>query len=167
MGAIKCYGDFWDREAVKWTPGSEGRHLWGRKRRTKADTVDFRRQIGVYVLFTSQREIVYVGQTGSGEKAALYGRLRRHRYGRLRDRWPHFSWFGVRGVDEDLKLADFENKTVEKSSVLNELESILIHLLEPRLNRQGPRWKIEGAVEYAQWIEQEKEHVAPEEEDDD
>ena len=162
MGAIKCYGDFWNRDLVNWVPGSSGRALWGRRRKAKADKVDFRHQIGVYVLFTKQREIVYVGQTGSGEKAALYSRLRRHRFGRLRDRWTHFSWFGVRAVTEELALADFENQGIQKTSVLNELEGILLHLVEPRLNRQGPRW--EGATEYVQWYDKDPADLELEEE---
>lgn len=151
MGAIKCYGDFWNRKAVNWTPGSSGRALWGRTRKSSSEKVDFRSQAGIYVLFTPQREIVYVGQAGAGDKTTLYGRLRRHNFNRLRDRWTHFSWFGVLAFGDDLSLTDFEAKPVEKRDVLNELEGILIHLVEPRLNRQGAQWG--GATEYLQWVE--------------
>ncbi len=149
MGAIKCYGDFWDREGVNWSPRSAGIELNGRRRRTKAEKINFRHQIGIYALFDRDRKIVYVGQTGRGDRASLFGRLRRHRFGRLRDRWTHFSWFGLKGVLEDGELEDFHEQTVGKEVVLDELEAILIHLVEPPLNRQGAKWA--GAVEFVQW----------------
>ena len=148
MGAIKCYGDFWSRTEVEWEPGVNGgkRQLLGRRLRDKTP-VDFRYQRGVYVLFTPEREIVYVGQVGRGERAALYGRLRKHTRNRLRERWTHFSWFGIKAV-ENYELAEFVESLTDVKAVLNELEGVLIHLLEPRLNRQGPQWG--GASEYLQ-----------------
>jgi len=40
------------------------------------------------------------------------------------------------------------------SEALDETESVLLQLLEPRLNKQGPRWGKE-TQEYLQYIEQE------------
>ena len=142
MGAIKSFGDFWSREDVEWHPGHGGRReLLGYRKRPKFVKVDFRQQIGIYVLFTASREVVYVGQVGSGksEKANLYGRLRRHTINRLRGRWTHFSWFGVRAINSDSgELEPYKPASSETAGdVLNELEGILIHLMEPRLNRQG------------------------------
>ena len=134
---------------MNWNPGAKGkRELWGYVRPFKK--INFRYQKGVYVLFTQTREVVYVGQVGAGERAGLYGRLRAHTMNRRRERWTHFSWFGVCAANFETKaLCDYKSQGSQNAtSVLDELEGILIHLLEPRLNRQGPKWK--GISEYLQ-----------------
>jgi hypothetical protein len=60
--------------------------------------VDFRDQIGVYVLYDENRPPVFVGLAGG--RARLFRRLRHHRNDRLALRWQYFSWFGLLRVDE-------------------------------------------------------------------
>lgn len=148
MGTIKCFGDFWNRDEVDWNPRHEGRRLLGYRRSSDVE-INFRRQTGIYVLMTDARKIVYVGQVGSGERAKLYGRLRSHTANRLRERWTRFSWFGLQEVDEVTRAPmPFAEESYKASQILNELEGLLLHVLEPPLNRAGPRR--DGAREYLQ-----------------
>jgi len=161
MIAIRCFGHFWSKELVNW--GSRGQGAGGRLegyqlRDRKPFKVDFKDQIAVYALFAEDREPVYVGQTGAGEQRLLL-RLRQHSQGPLRDRWTHFSWFGLREVnDSNGKLSEHQKPESRcggtNSEALDETESVLLQLLEPRLNKQGPRWGKE-TQEYLQYIEQE------------
>jgi len=160
MIAIRCFGHFWSKELVNW--GSRGQGAGGRLegyqlRDRKPFKVDFKDQIAVYALFAEDREPVYVGQTGAGEQRLLL-RLQ-HSQGPLRDRWTHFSWFGLREVnDSNGKLSEHQKPESRcggtNSEALDETESVLLQLLEPRLNKQGPRWGKE-TQEYLQYIEQE------------
>jgi hypothetical protein len=146
MGTIKNFGHFWAEKTTHWNFGNKGEkgHLKGYcGRGKKRKIVDFRTQIGVYVLFTENREVIYVGQVGANEKKTLFGRLKRHTRDHLRGRWSHFSWFGLREINEKtLSLEVFENVGSElPNDVLDEIEAILIHLFEPRLNLQRGKWK--------------------------
>lgn len=106
--------------------------------------VDFKEQIAVYVLFTPNREAVYIGQTGSSDQRLML-RLRQHSQGNLRDRWTHFSWFGLRSVTQTRELSEHQKPESRcggtNAVALDEIEAILLQLFEPRLNKQGPRWK--------------------------
>ena len=110
MIAIRCFGHFWSKELVNW--GSRGQGAGGRLegyqlRDRKPFKVDFKDQIAVYALFAEDREPIYVGQTGAGEQRLLL-RLQ-HSQGPLRDRWTHFSWFGLREVnDSNGKLSEHQ-----------------------------------------------------------
>lgn len=172
MLAIVNYGHFWSRELIDW--GSTGAGNKGRLRAsTKAGstkwTADFREQIAIYALFNEDREAVYVGQTGSG-KQRLFHRLRQHSRGQLRDRWSNFSWFGFLEPSKKGHLAppkraakqsdainngDTESRALSADiegsfrEALDEIEAVALQLLEPRLNKQGPKWK--GAKEYFQF----------------
>lgn len=153
MAIIKNYGLRWRRDQIEWGAGSRGGHLSGipvGKRRS--DPVNFREQIGIYILYEDGFTPVYIGQAGSGN-ARLFGRLKLHRDGRLRDRWAYVSWFGFREVDRhgQLMLRQKPNARVGLSytSALDEIEGVLIQALEPRLNKQGARWQ-QTAVEYIQ-----------------
>ena len=163
MLAIRTYGHFWSRELIDWgRQNKKGTLLAARKPGAKKPTTDFREQIGIYALFDENREIVYIGQTGSGSKR-LWSRLRDHNRGQLRDRWTNFSWFGFLSVsDNSLGLreipnaVEIENYSGLKEEVagsfgdaLNEIEAVLIQLVEPRLNKRGPNWK--DSVEYFQF----------------
>jgi hypothetical protein len=92
MFAVANYGHFWRRERVDF--GSRGKkssllgYFGPQKDRRK---VDFRDQIGIYVLYDEWREVVYIGQAGSGTQRLL-SRLRAHTRDHLRDRWAYFSW---------------------------------------------------------------------------
>jgi excinuclease UvrABC nuclease subunit len=121
---------------------------------------DFREQIGIYLLFNANREVVYLGQTGKGNQR-LFTRLRQHAHGQMRDRWTNFSWFGFLEVDPKTKKlveAKDPDTAVKGSHVaaLDEIEAILIQVLEPRLNKQGPKWG-QDTREYYQFSEEEDE----------
>jgi hypothetical protein len=163
MLAIRTYGHFWSRDLIDWGwQNKKGTLLAARKPGAAKPTADFREQIGIYALFDEHRDIVYVGQTGSGKKR-LWSRLRDHNRGQLRDRWNNFSWFGFLDVSRDgLKLnetpylvetSDFASLTEEVTGsfadALNEIEAVVIQLVEPRLNKRGPNWK--NAVEFFQY----------------
>jgi hypothetical protein len=72
--AIRSYGLIWHRDGVLWgRSGTKGRLAGRRSRRI----VDFRLQVGVYVLYDETRRPIYVGQAGQG-RARLFNRLRSH-----------------------------------------------------------------------------------------
>jgi excinuclease UvrABC nuclease subunit len=122
-------------------------------------------QSGIYVLFAPNREVIYVGQVGSGEKRRLFGRLKQHTRDHLRDRWSHFSWFGLCEADPDTgELKAFESSVSKPPEILDELEAILIHLFEPRLNMQRAKWKV--TAEYIQHTREDDENVNDDGEED-
>ena len=149
-------GLFWKEEDVFWGEQKRPGRLLGRfSKRKRSDPVDFREQIGIYVLY-AEYSIVYVGQTGSGDQTLLV-RLRQHLSDDLAERWNRFSWFGVRKVNLDGSLS------VKKSAVhpslataLNHIEGVLIHAAEPPLNGQGGRFG-ENVERYLQ--ERDEEHL--------
>ena len=150
MLAIRNYGYLWERKYFYRGAGSNAGHLRGYNKKHK-DGVDFRYQIGIYVLYDKDMNVVYVGQVGSGNKY-LFGRLKDHFDDHLWNRWVFFTWFGLRAVNENGSLS--QNDKIEKvvrqplGEALDEIEAVLIQVLEPRLNKQGPKWK--DAEEYFQ-----------------
>ncbi len=160
MLAIRNFGHFWSRELVDW--GSQGYGLKGSLRGyylqdRKPFQVDFRDQMGIYVLFTSNRDVVYIGQAGAGDQR-LFNRLRHHTRNHLRDRWTNFSWFGLREVNKNGSLSEHQTPDSRCLSTnryaLDEVEAVLIQLFEPRLNKQGPRWG-DDTTEFLQYVESE------------
>jgi hypothetical protein len=156
MLAIENYGRRWRRDKVKWGAGSNKGRLDGYRRGAKSIIVDFRGQIGIYVLYNSAGDIVYVGQAGIGN-ARLFSRLKSHQKDHLRDRWTHFSWFGLRGVNlGNNKLSEYHKPQTsirgrDRKDALHETEAVLISVVEPPLNRRGPNWQ--GAKEYLQYVD--------------
>jgi hypothetical protein len=153
MAIIKNYGLRWVREKVDWGGRGIKASLRGKPASARSSkSVDFREQIGIYVLYEANFVPVYVGQAGFGS-ADLFSRLRNHRNDHLRDRWTHFSWFGFRNVNADCTLSAKQNGDVRTSlgyaEALDEIEGILIQVLEPRLNKQGAKWQ-QTADEYVQ-----------------
>jgi hypothetical protein len=140
---IRNFGHLWERKFINFGTGGRGNrgHLKGYNGPLKAD---FRDQIGIYVLYDKDFLPVYIGQAGRG-KAGLLRRLNQHETDHLWSRWEYFSWFGFRRVNKNEGLSAFDE--VEKvfrakgSLLLNEVEGVLITALEPKLNKQGPRWK--------------------------
>lgn len=144
----------WERSAVAWSGvrGNAG-HLRGmgpigvaKKDQIQAD---FREQIGVYVLYKGER-VVYVGQAGAGSNT-LYTRLKNHLTDHLADRWDRFSWFGIRNVNKDGSLSKQQgelNRILKADDILDLIEGLMMNILEPPLNKQGPRWK--GVNQYYQ-----------------
>ena len=144
---IKNYGLMWDRDVVLWS-GRKGQagHLSGMGPIGSAKKiqieVDFREQIGVYILYEDRR-VVYVGQAGQGNNT-LYSRLKNHTVDHLADRWNKFSWFGIRKVNKDGTLSKQQgelHRTLKSDDILDLIEGLMITVLEPPLNKQGARWK--------------------------
>ena len=159
--AIKNYGHYWSRNLVNW--GTRGKNNSGDMLgylidNRKPRVTDFRDQIGIYVLYAEQREVVYIGQAGSGGQQ-LFLRLRQHTRDHLRDRWQYFSWFGFRKVNGsgELSVAQHNSAKVQGNAkaALDEVEAVLLQLFEPRLNKRGPNWN--GSEEYLQYVPREHE----------
>ncbi|MEL7429948.1 MAG: GIY-YIG nuclease family protein [Pseudomonadota bacterium] len=158
---IRNFGHYWSRNLVNW--GARGRNnngdLLGYVTKERVPRVtDFRDQIGIYVLFDEHREVVYLGQTGNGNRR-LFLRLRDHTRDHLRDRWTNFSWFGFRSVNGDGSFREGQNPDSKiqgkNTDSLDEIEAILLQLFEPRLNKQGPKWRTTD--EYLQYVPSEYE----------
>jgi len=114
--------------------------------------IDFREQIGVYVLYDEGRHPIYVGQAGQGN-ARLFTRLRDHTRDRFVQRWHYFSWFGLLSVNESSgNLTGWDDKSKRVSgtigSMLNEIEGVLIAATEPPFNKQGAKFR--GIARYRQ-----------------
>jgi hypothetical protein len=157
---IKNYGLMWSQDAVFWGRGGRRGVLEGQR---KGQTIDFREQIGVYVLYDEGRHPVYVGQAGQGN-ARLFKRLRSHRVDHLADRWRYFSWFGLLTVNKNKQLSGWDDKakrvTGTIGSTLNEIEGVLIAATEPPFNKQGAKFR--GTKRYQQ-VKREAEQVSPNE----
>jgi hypothetical protein len=161
MLTIENFGLRWRREKIAWGRRSKASikgHLIGTLRRRKSTKVDFDDQIGIYVLYNNSVVPIYVGQAGIGNKR-LFGRLKDHRKDHLRDRWTHFSWFGLRGYNERSKgqikgLSAFHKPVTairgkNRKDALYEIEAVLISVVEPGLNKKGPNWT--GSREFLQY----------------
>ena len=146
---IKSIGLFWRRDQVYWGAGSQAGALLGVPALGRSgNPIDFRTQIGIYVLY-SDYEPVYVGQAGSGH-AKLFARLKHHRKDDLAERWNRFSWFGLRSVLSNGNLsAETQAAHAEINTVLDHVEAILIHAMEPPMNRQSGRFG-QNVVRYLQ-----------------
>lgn len=145
---IKNYGLMWRRDWVFWGAGSNRGVLDGR---SSGRVIDFRDQIGVYVLYDESRRAVYVGQAGQGN-ASLFDRLRTHRRDSFTHRWQYFSWFGLLKANKNGTLSrwDYPSKRVSGtiSTMLNEIEGVLIAATEPPFNKQGAKFR--GITRYRQ-----------------
>lgn len=151
MPIIKNYGFLWDRNHIYRGAGSNPGHLKGTA--SGLPIAEFRDQIGVYVLYDSNQQIVYVGQAGNGN-ATLFTRLKNHMDGQMWNRWQYFTWIGFKDVNADGNLSAQQNinsgvSGFKYSDALNELEGILIEVIEPKLNKQSGRLK--SAREYFQY----------------
>jgi hypothetical protein len=158
---IQNFGMFWERESIAWGARGSGNsgHLQGYAYADQSTLVDFREQRGIYVLYegadiVSQR-VSYVGQAGRGQHN-LFHRLRHHRDDHLWNRWQRFSWFGFLAVGAKGSLVHKAKAAlgkIEVGSALDQMEAVTMVLLEPLLNKQGPRWH--GATQYFQHREEE------------
>jgi hypothetical protein len=153
---IQNYGLHWHRSKIKFGAGRNKGALLGKKAGAKrSKPTDFRKQIGVYILYDSNFRIVYVGQAGRGN-ADLFSRLKQHRNDHLAQRWTLFSWFGLFATsDGELNTSEAE-KTVSNLAALNHIEAILIATTEPPLNLQGGKFKSDGTEQYIQFVEEDE-----------
>ncbi|GAB5415818.1 MAG: hypothetical protein Cons2KO_34210 [Congregibacter sp.] len=149
MAIIQSYGLFWTPDDVYWGRGRQAGELLGIPVKAKtADPINFRDQVGIYVLY-SGHEIVYVGQAGA-KNAKLFGRLKKHRSDALQNRWDKFSWFGLRRPFKEFELSTASQGTqATLGTALNHIEAVLIASAEPPLNRQGGRFG-RGSKRYLQ-----------------
>jgi hypothetical protein len=158
---IKNYGLMWRRDSVFWGRGGRGSKglLQGQRKRR---VIDFRNQIGVYVLYDETRSPVYVGQAGQGN-VRLFNRLRSHQRDSLAHRWQYFSWFGLLSVNKSGRLSRHDDKSKHVTgtikSTLNEIEGVLIAATEPPFNKQGARFR--GIARYRQISHADAEYVSP------
>lgn len=154
---IKNFGHHWERKYINFGRGKVKGHLRGYHYSQQAD---FREQIGVYVLYDRNYTPVYVGQAGNGN-ARLWDRLNQHTSDHLWNRWESFSWFGIKRVNANGTLSDYDKVSkIFKSDgrgLLNEFEAILIEVIEPRSNKQGAKWK--DCTEYYQEIDESMDDV--------
>lgn len=150
MPAIRNFGYLWDRDRVFWgRPKVNGTLLGSHK---DFGVIDFSEQKGIYLLHAQDLKIVYVGQVGSGDQHLL-DRIRQHkRSDPLWNRWRYFSWFGWRDVNENPKDSPYKRLTNygvggspmvkgRSEEFLDEIEAVIIQVVEPTLNKQGPPWK--------------------------
>ena len=149
----------WRRDSVFWGTGGNKGALVGRR---SGNVIDFRQQIGVYVLYDEGRRPIYVGQAGQGN-ARLFPRLRAHRRDSLADRWQYFSWFGLLSVNLSGRLSKWDDAAKRVSgtikSTLNEIEGVLIAATEPAFNKQGAKFK--GIARYRQVIHEFADYIPP------
>lgn len=160
---IHNYGLFWRADRVFWGRPNNPGHLWGYSVNSQQRESDFREQIGLYVLYDSSFNMVYVGQAGANDKHNLFLRLKDHRNDQLAERWSRFSWFGLLAVNQDGSLRKpSQKKQPTIGEVLNHIEAILITASEPAHNRQGGRFgdKVE---QFLQW--KDPDNVGPEPEE--
>lgn len=146
---ISNYGLLWHLNDVFWGRQKKTGTLLGYRDGHAGQKVDFRDQSGIYVLYADYN-LVYVGQADG-----LLVRLRQHRDDDLANRWNRFSWFGLRKVLSTGNLASPKGAFhPERKVTLDHLEALLIYASEPRLNRQGGKFR--GAIRYHQYRDEEK-----------
>lgn len=148
---IHNYGLFWRPDRVYWgRPNSTG-HLRGYSVRNQQREADFREQIGIYVLYDSSFNMVYLGQAGANDNHHIFSRLKEHKNDQLAERWSRFSWFGLRSVNKNCSLRKVSQaKHPSLGEVLNHMEAVLLAAAEPPHNRQGGRFgdKVEQLLQY-------------------
>jgi hypothetical protein len=152
---IQNFGLFWRRNDVCWGRPKVRGHLKGvPAKEPSALPADFRDQAGVYVLYDDNFRLVYIGQAGAGNQY-LFSRLKHHKKDALADRWTRFSWFGIRWVRKNGRLAlGASQRFVKSGDILNHIEAILISAAEPPHNRQGGRFG-EEVEQYLQYRDEE------------
>jgi hypothetical protein len=140
---IANIGLFWKREKVRWV-GSRSiqKQLAGKRAYGKtAGVVDFWKQTGIYALYNTDYDLIYVGQAGFGDKSCIGDRLKHHTRDDLAGRWDRFSWFGLRKVTIKNKLGSKpQHKGGDLTLIGNVLEAILIEVAEPPMNSQGGKF---------------------------
>lgn len=143
MAIISSIGLFWQKDDVFWgTQKNPGKLLGLPQNSKKDDPVDFRDQIGIYILY-ADFDPVYVGQAGKNKTdQRLLTRLRNHLSDDLTGRWNKFSWFGLLSVNKTDNKLQKELDAIQRTDLaegLDQLEGILIYAMEPTLNSQNGR----------------------------
>lgn len=133
---IKNYGLFWEHDKVNWCkkPSLKG---YAPKHRECC----FDDQIGIYVLYDENKEVLYAGQAGRGDSTTLLTRLKNHNSDGTEGWWKYFSWFGLKGLNRDGTLSKWSTRKFHssKDKTLDSLEGILIAAINPKMNKQGEK----------------------------
>ncbi|MBE6177224.1 MAG: hypothetical protein E7149_01785 [Rikenellaceae bacterium] len=138
---IKAYGRMWERNRVEWKCHPV---LLGTPRRINK-YIDFNKMRGVYMLYNSKNEMIYVGLATNG----IGDRLREHTKDKLADHWTKFSWFGIDGIKQDGSIRRPTNLQTTISDVASALESVVIIGLQPPRNiKNGERMKDKEYLQY-------------------
>lgn len=111
--SIESYGVHWQRD----DSGITKIQVLGEREDEEIDRTDAK---GVYVLYRGEK-IVYVGRATAESGMGL--RLTAHLKGKYKNRWDTFSFFAVKGNNED--------------QTIKTMEAVLIEILEPPLNRKS------------------------------
>lgn len=158
---ISSVGFFWRKDHVFWGAGSSpGKLLGVPAKNVTAGPIDFREQSEIYVLYSEYKPI-YVGQCGLGNPKLLK-RLKQHRIDDLAERWDRFSWFGIRRVKQNGELsAEISAVHPSIASVLNHVEGVLIHAMEPPMNGQRGRF----GSRVIRYVQKRDERLGPETEE--
>jgi hypothetical protein len=129
-----AYGLFWQVDEIDWKPGAGNKgkfRLLGRRgvNRSKLEVADFRRQVGIYILYGNYGPY-YVGLT---RRRSLGGRLKDHLKDKHAGNWDRFSWFGFHKV---LKKTDefglqklrplAEKRHLSRYTIIGDTEALLI-----------------------------------------
>jgi hypothetical protein len=141
---IRTYGEFWNPDIVNW---NKSWRLFGKRRSdSKGPDINVYEERGVYVLYQDY-EPVYVGKA---DKTSIGYRLQLHRQSRRKGpRWDRFSWFGIKGLNQDGSLKNLNTKFhLSSPELIATLEALLIVTIDPRLNARKERFK--NAVELFQ-----------------
>lgn len=144
MSRIAAFGRHW----VFGEEEQASNQLLGVRERNQKP-INMAHQSGVYILYEREKP-VYVGKT---ESDALIDRLRAHHKGKKWGRWDRFSWFGLRSVIEETgELRDLEEDQLT-GSIADVGESLLIEVLDTKLNRQSGNCMGEMYVQVRQYVE--------------
>ncbi len=168
---IHAYGLFWRRDEVEWEPGKGNAgvfRLLGHhgKIKPKLRVVDFRDQVGLYVLYNPYGPH-YVGLTRA---QGLGKRLRDHHLDARKGDWDRFSWFGFRKVlqrTDSLGLrvlaALGEVGVGSTSTTIGEMEALLIKAMGCAQNTNAMSFKKADEWTQVRWddVEEFIEKVAP------
>ncbi len=127
---IKTFGKHWQRDKIDWTKTEPS--LVGRQT-SKSLLVDFKTMRGVYMLFKDY-DMVYVGVA---VKESIAKRLKHHTKDKHCNRWNHFSWFGIDGVNQNGTIRKVNTFNVKIDDVAKALEAIVIEGADPRHNTRG------------------------------
>ena len=150
---IRTYGTFWNPDVVDWGrigAGNEAQMVGHTKYQNRRINVNAFRGTGIYVLFNNF-EVIYIGKASSAN-TSVGTRVRDHLTDRFEGRWDSFSFYLTNRVNQTSeKLAPAPGqKQTSSNEISSTLESLLIDLANPPLNRKRETIKDATKLEQAQ-----------------
>jgi len=122
-----AFGLFWQREKVDWAKCE----LMGFEN-NNSNLLNFNKHFGIYLLYNSAGEIIYVGKTID---KPIINRLHHHTIkGKVADWWTKFSWFGWYPSIENKNNT---SKQFSTKNMISCIEAILIEGINPKYNRNS------------------------------